>query len=335
MILRRICQLSLTRITHQVSRAFDLKRKGTGYMEELKILLEECVCEKLIHMTASGARDKDGISKVRIRPILQKGSLMFQSAARKGKQEFHSNRDRDELIGDVLKFMEEDFRQLQIQMQDELITVLISKKGKVTIKRKKSVTKLDAPVLMHNRKKHYILEEGIPVPFLIDLGVQTAEGRIVHARYDKFRQINRFLEFIEDVLPNLDPNRTNTIIDFGCGKSYLTFAMYYYLHVLKKYSIRVIGLDLKKDVIALCNRLSKKFEFENLTFLHGDIAGYEGVDQVDMVVTLHACDTATDYALAKAVKWGAKVILSVPCCQHEINKQIQNDLLSPVLQYAF
>ena len=303
-------------------------------MEELKILLEECVCEKLIHMTASGARDKDGISKVRIRPVLQKGSLMFQSAARKGKQEFHSNRDRDELIGDVLKFMEEDFRQLQIQMQDELITVLISKKGKVTIKRKKSVTKLDAPVLMHNRKKHYILEEGIPVPFLIDLGVQTAEGRIVHARYDKFRQINRFLEFIEDVLPNLDPNRTNTIIDFGCGKSYLTFAMYYYLHVLKKYSIRVIGLDLKKDVIALCNRLSKKFGFENLTFLHGDIAGYEGVDQVDMVVTLHACDTATDYALTKAVKWGAKVILSVPCCQHEINKQIQNDLLSPVLQYG-
>ena len=303
-------------------------------MEELKILLEECVCEKLIHMTASGARDKDGISKVRIRPVLQKGSLMFQSAARKGKQEFHSNCDRDELIGDVLKFMEEDFRQLQIQMQDELITVLISKKGKVTIKRKKSVTKLDAPVLMHNRKKHYILEEGIPVPFLIDLGVQTAEGRIVHARYDKFRQINRFLEFIEDVLPNLDPNRTNTIIDFGCGKSYLTFAMYYYLHVLKKYPIRVIGLDLKKDVIALCNRLSKKFGFENLTFLHGDIAGYEGVDQVDMVVTLHACDTATDYALAKAVKWGAKVILSVPCCQHEINKQIQNDLLSPVLQYG-
>ena len=188
--------------------------------------------------------------------------------------------------------------------------------------------------LSHNRTKKYVLQEGVPVPFLVDLGVMTAEGKVVKSRYDKFRQINRFLEFIEDVLPNLDSNRTNTIIDFGCGKSYLTFAMYYYLHVLKKYSIRVIGLDLKKDVIALCNRLSKKFGFENLTFLHGDIAGYEGVDQVDMVVTLHACDTATDYALAKAVKWGAKVILSVPCCQHEINKQIQNDLLSPVLQYG-
>ena len=188
--------------------------------------------------------------------------------------------------------------------------------------------------LSHNRTKKYVLQEGVPVPFLVDLGVMTAEGKVVKSRYDKFRQINRFLEFIEDVLPNLDPNRTNTIIDFGCGKSYLTFAMYYYLHVLKKYPIRVIGLDLKKDVIALCNRLSKKFGFENLTFLHGDIAGYEGVDQVDMVVTLHACDTATDYALAKAVKWGAKVILSVPCCQHEVNKQIQNDLLSPVLQYG-
>ena len=153
--------------------------------------------------------------------------------------------------------------------------------------------------LSHNRTKKYVLQEGVPVPFLVDLGVMTAEGKVVK-----------------------------------CGKSYLTFAMYYYLHVLKKYPIRVIGLDLKKDVIALCNRLSKKFGFENLTFLHGDIAGYEGVDQVDMVVTLHACDTATDYALAKAVKWGAKVILSVPCCQHEINKQIQNDLLSPVLQYG-
>ena len=322
-ILRRICQLSLTRITHQVSRAFDLKRKGTGYMEELKILLEECVCEKLIHMTASGARDKDGISKVRIRPVLQKGSLMFQSAARKGKQEFHSNRDRDELIGDVLKFMEEDFRQLQIQMQDELITVLISKKGKVTIKRKKSVTKLDAPVLMHNRKKHYILEEGIPVPFLIDLGVQTAEGRIVHARYDKFRQINRFLEFVQDILPQMEKGRELTILDFGCGKSYLTFALYYYLKILNGYDIRVIGLDLKEDVIARCNALAEKYGYDKLTFLTGDIADYEGVSKVDMVVTLHACDTATDYALEKALEWDAKVILSVPCCQHELNKQME------------
>ena len=303
-------------------------------MEELKILLEECVCEKLIHMTASGARDKDGISKVRIRPVLQKGSLMFQSAARKGKQEFHSNCDRDELIGDVMKFMEEDFRQLQIQMQDELITVLISKKGKVTIKRKKSVTKLDAPVLMHNRKKHYILEEGRAVPFLVDLGVMTKDGKIVNSRYDKFRQINRFLEFIEDILPKLDRSRESVILDFGCGKSYLTFAMYYYLKELKGYPVRIIGLDLKKDVIEKCNGLAVKYGYEKLAFYTGDIASYEGVDQVDMVVTLHACDTATDFALEKAVRWGAKVILSVPCCQHELNGQMENELLEPVLQYG-
>ena len=106
-----------------------------------------------------------------------------------------------------------------------------------------------AALLSHNRKKHYILEEGIPVPFLVDLGVMTKEGRVVNSRYDKYRQINRFLEFIEDILPNLDQDRESTIIDFGCGKSYLTFAMYYYLKELKGYPVRIVGLDLKEDVI--------------------------------------------------------------------------------------
>lgn len=187
---------------------------------------------------------------------------------------------------------------------------------------------------MHNRKKHYILEEGIPVPFLIDLGVQTAEGRIVHARYDKFRQINRFLEFVQDILPQMEKGRELTILDFGCGKSYLTFALYYYLKILNGYDIRVIGLDLKEDVIARCNALAEKYGYDKLTFLTGDIADYEGVSKVDMVVTLHACDTATDYALEKALEWDAKVILSVPCCQHELNKQMENEILKPVLKYG-
>ena len=173
--------------------------------------------------------------------------------------------------------------------------------------------------MSHNRSKKYILEEGIPVPFLQDLGVMTKDGKIVHSRFDKFRQINRFLEFIEDILPKLEKDREITILDFGCGKSYLTFAMYYYLHVLKEYDIRIIGLDLKSDVIHHCNELSRKYGYDKLEFLVGDIADYEGVREVDMVVTLHACDTATDFALAKAVGWNAKVILSVPCCQHELN----------------
>ena len=179
-----------------------------------------------------------------------------------------------------------------------------------------------------------MLEEGKPVEFLVDLGVMTREGKIVRTRYDKFRQINRFLEFIEDILPNLDPGRETTIIDFGCGKSYLTFAMYHYLHCLKGYPVQIIGLDLKKDVITRCNLLAEQYGYEKLRFYHGDIASYEGVDHVDMVVTLHACDTATDYALAKAVRWGARVILSVPCCQHELNRQMKNEQMKPVFQYG-
>ena len=188
--------------------------------------------------------------------------------------------------------------------------------------------------LQHNRQKRYVIPEGHAVPFLVDLGVQTPDGKVIKSRYDKFRQINRFLEFIEDILPELDKGRELTILDFGCGKSYLTFAMYYYLHELKEYDIRIIGLDLKKEVIRHCNELSEKYGYEKLRFLEGDIADYTGVNKVDMVVTLHACDTATDYALAKAVGWDAKVILSVPCCQHELNRQIRNEVLEPVLRYG-
>ena len=228
----------------------------------------------------------------------------------------------------------EGFRQLEALHPQEHIQVLISKKGKRSVHRSKSGCPVPKANLSHNRKKQYILDPEIPVPFLIDLGVQTKEGKIVHSRYDKFRQMNRFLEFIEDIVPELPKDRESVIIDFGCGKSYLTFAMYYYLHELKHYDVRIIGLDLKADVIAHCQNLAEEYGYEKLSFLTGDIAQYEGVDHVDMVVTLHACDTATDYALEKAVKWGAKVILSVPCCQHEVNKQIQNDLLQPVLKYG-
>ena len=193
---------------------------------------------------------------------------------------------------------------------------------------------INQAALEHNRKKQYLLPEGTAVPFLVDLGVMTKEGAIVHSRYDKYRQINRFLEFIEDILPQLNKNKENVIIDFGCGKSYLTFAMYYYLKEVKGYPVRIIGLDLKEDVIRHCSDLAVRYGYEKLSFTCGDIASYEGVDHVDMVVTLHACDLATDCALEKAVGWGAKVILSVPCCQHELNRQIHNPVLQPVLEYG-
>lgn len=303
-------------------------------MENLYHTLEACLCDRLLQAVVSGARKKDGPSKVKIRPIMKKNELLFQSAMQVGKQEFHENLDRDQAIQKITGWLMADFGQLQMELTDKTVTVLTSKKGKVTIKEKKKAEAAPCANLSHNRKKTYILEEGIPVPFLIDLGVMTKEGKIVHSKYDKFRQINRFLEFIEDIREELPKGREVTILDFGCGKSYLTFAMYYYLKVLKGMDIRIIGLDLKEEVIAHCSRLAESYGYGKLKFLTGDIASYTGEDSVDMVVTLHACDTATDFALEKAVRWGARVILSVPCCQHELNGQMSSEILAPVFRYG-
>lgn len=314
-------------------------------MEEISRLLTEILNIDFIRAVISNPRDKTGIIKIKARPLEKKGELFFQLESFTRTQAFHENLSGTDACRRLTEYMGQ-FGQMQIETVQEECTVLVSKKGKVTIKRKRR-QKAAAPAdRSHNRKKHYILEEGIPVPFLQDLGVMTEEGKIVRTKTDKFRQINRFLEFVEDILPRLDKGRELTILDFGCRKSYLTFAMYYYLHDLKGYDIRIIGLDLKSEVIAHCGKLAKKYGYEKLTFLEGDIADYDGVDQVDMVVTLHACDTATDYALAKAVGWGAEVILSVPCCQHELNAQFAEDreqtkeqteresCLAPVMDYG-
>ena len=302
-------------------------------MDEVYTLLENVLNIEFIRAILSNPRVKDGIQKVKVRPMEMKGQLCFQLESFTKTQAFHENGEPAQVLSRIMEYLKE-FRQMQIETVREDISVLISKKGKITVKRKKKVSEIKAPELSHNRKKRYILEEGKPVPFLIDLGVMTREGRIVHSRMDKFRQINRFLEFIEDILPQLDRDRELTVIDFGCGKSYLTFAMYYYLHELRGYNINITGLDLKEEVIRHCNELTVKYGYKKLRFLAGDIADYDGADRVDMVVTLHACDTATDFALAKAIGWGAKVILSVPCCQHELNGQISNRDLAPIMDYG-
>lgn len=290
-------------------------------MEEIRQLLQAVLNIDFIRAVISNPRGKEGIIRVKVRPLEKKGKLLFQFESFTEKQAFHRNLEKEEAQEQFLAYAEQ-FRQMQIETVEEEYTVLISKKGKVTVRKKRRKEKAQAADLAHNRKKHYILEEGRAVPFLKDLGVMTEDGKIVRTKTDKFRQINRFLEFVEDILPGLDRGRELTILDFGCGKSYLTFAMYYYLHELKGYDIRIIGLDLKQDVISHCQQLAERYGYGKLTFLVGDIADYDGVDRVDMVVTLHACDTATDYALAKAVGWDAKVILSVPCCQHELNTQL-------------
>lgn len=302
-------------------------------MDELRTVLEDNLNSEFLLAVLSNPRQADGPTKVRIRPVRHKDRQVYQFEAFCGTQVFHQNLEKEEACGKILEYME-NFRQMQLETQSAAVSALVSKKGKVTVKKKLRARKKAPAETDHNRKKHYILEEGIPVPFLQDLGVMTAEGKIVRTKFDKFRQINRFLEFIQDVLPKLPREREIRILDFGCRKSYLTFAMYYYLHELQGLDVRILGLDLKEDVIRACNQLSQRYGYEKLRFLEGNIADYTGADEVDMVVTLHACDTATDFALAKAVGWKAKVILSVPCCQHELNGQMENELLRPILQYG-
>ena len=314
--------------------------------EELLQVLTDTVNRGLYQIIISNAREKDKAFKVKIRPVMLQGEILFQETVYQGVKVFHTNYKDTEIIPRIEQYLLKDFKQCEIEHTNSKVIILVSKKGKMTIKKKltagnaKTEAGQDKPamaqntVMNHNRTKNYILKEGIPVPFLIDLGVQTTDGRIIRSRYDKYKQINRFLEFIEDSLPALDKERELRIIDFGCGKSYLTFAMYYYLHELRGQDVAITGLDLKEDVIAHCNELCHKYGYQKLEFIKGDIAEYDKGTVVDMVVTLHACDTATDYALKKAVTWDAKVILSVPCCQHEVNREIACEKLQPILQYG-
>lgn len=386
-------------------------------MNELNTLLVNMLTENLNQMVLSNSTDKDRAVKAKIRPILLKGKLMFQETLYRGTQVFHHNYLPQDMCRQVTEYLNGLFKQAEMEDKEQKAVILVSKKGKITIKchkisfekrternsekierniknqkeeeknqeeleqqigkieaeeskkeqdkqqkcskeigvsknnqekqnqklkkeesqqnnEKSKIEKKNSIGLEHNRVKQYILEEGRPVDFLVGLGVQSADGKVLKAKYDKFRQINRYLEFIEDILDELPRDRTIRIIDFGCGKSYLTFAMYYYLHELCKKDIEVIGLDLKTEVIDHCNSLAKEYGYQHLHFEKGDIRNYEKSEQVDMVVSLHACDTATDYALEKAVKWGAKVIMAVPCCQHEVNKQIKCRTFSPILKYG-
>ena len=279
-------------------------------------LLDICISDKLIDMVISGQKNKseDKAVKVRIRPVILKNEIEYQVSEFVGRKVLHSNHSAADVKKKIIDYMTEDFKQAQINMTDAAATILSSKSKTLTCKYKKAGQLKVQRDLSHNRTKKYIIQEGKPVAFMIDLGVMGQDGKIIRTRYDKFRQINRFLEYIEDILPKLD--------------------MYYYLKELKGYNIRIIGLDLKADVIEHCNELRTRYGYDKLDFYVGDIATYKDVDKVDMVVTLHACDTATDYALAKAVKWGAEVILSVPCCQHEANRTIKSDILSPVMDYG-
>ncbi len=297
-----------------------------------QILTEALDSGSLIKIIFAGKRRKSqDYRKVIMRPVNIKGETVYQTEYHYEKKVTHSNISRSDVVKTAAKLIAEDFKQVNILTETEDIQILASKPERPRITR--NCTKRQAADLSHNKRKNYIIEDNTPCDFLIKLGVMSPDGRVVKKHYSKFRQINRFLEIADDSFSYLPDDRTLRIIDFGCGKSYLTFALYYYLKLIKHRDVEITGLDLKKDVIEFCSRTAAELGYDGLTFLTGDIADYES-DGADMVVTLHACDTATDYALANAVKWNSRVILSVPCCQHELFSQIQSPVNEPMLKHG-
>lgn len=305
---------------------------------------------KMIKTVFSRKRRKsDKCSRVLIRPVSRRDSLSYQIEYTYEKKVTHKNITPGEVAEEAFDLAASKFKQINIITADEEIQVLANKPEKPRITR--TCILHDAPDLSHDKKKNYVIPEGSPCDFLIHLGVMDEKGKVYKKHYSKFRQINRFLEIVDDVSPYLLKNAFSgveninsekdidiepkplRIIDFGCGKAYLTFALYYYFVKQKNIPCRITGLDLKDDVIKFCQKTADEIGYDGLEFQTGDIADYSD-DAADMVVTLHACDTATDYALINAVKWDTEVILSVPCCQHELFRQIKNEVSAPMLKHG-
>lgn len=302
-------------------------------MEKLNQLINDILINnELIEAVLSDTRKKIDYNKVSIKPFISKTNLYYQFSFYYDKKVLHQNLDIQASIIKLNSLFQNEFKKGTLFTVKNDIQILISKKFKITILNH-SPTK-QYPDLVHDRTKNYLIEQNKPADFLIELGVMNRAGKVLSKKYDKFKQINRFLEMIEDILPYLKTDKQLNIIDFGCGKSYLTFALYYYLKKLNGYNINIVGLDLKQEVIDDCNSLVKKLNWDKINFCVGDIANYIPKNDIDVVVTLHACDTATDAALQKAICWNANIILSVPCCQHELNAKIKNDILEPMLKYG-
>ena len=286
---------------------------------DLKPVLDEGLARAVL----SKPRRDSPYSRVTVRPVVVADELRYQFEYRQGPKATHANLPPLEAETELASLIHRDFRQALLQTPAHDYQVL---DGDKVLRRAPTAKSTE---LAHDRRKRRLLPEGVPVPFLVELGVMTPEGKVRARRQDKFRQINRFLELVDDVLPN----RTLRIVDFGSGKSYLTFALYHLLAVERRLEVEVVGLDLKEDVIERCRALAGTLGYERLQFEVGDIALYDGA-AADVVVSLHACDTATDAALDRAVRWGAEVILAVPCCQHELYDQIDDESLGPLLSHG-
>lgn len=303
-------------------------------MLEMKEDFLQTICEEQPYkVILSNPVEKDQeVRKIVIQLQQGKRGLQYQIEKFTQKQAFHINIEERGLLESLMTYFGTEFMQLTAWTAQWEYQGKITKKGKLLNNRRKNS---EQPQIRqgNNREKNYCIPEGTVIPPLVDMGIFTKEGKIVRTKYDKYRQINRFLEMVEDALRNL-PDEPLNIIDFGCGKSYLTFLLYYYLVEVKQREVTITGLDLKKTVIEHCQQTAEKYHYDNLKFELGDIHGYQTTKPVHMVITLHACDTATDFALYNAICWNADVILSVPCCQHEWNQQMQGEQLSILSRYG-
>ena len=302
-------------------------------MEEIKKYISEMNSEELIKIVISNKINKEvKYNKITILLKETRDKKFYQIEKYTDKQVFHENIDIDDLDNKLEEYIINNYKQVAAWSNDTTYDMKISKKGKVHLSKKRGENSKLAKKA-HNKEKNYILKEGMIIEPLIDLGIFTKEGKVINSKYDKYKQINRFIEIIDDEIKKNNYEEL-TILDFGCGKSYLTFVLYYYFVEIKKINVKMIGLDLKEDVIKKCNEIAKRYNYENLHFELGDINGFKYNNKVDMVITLHACDTATDYALYNAIKWNAKMIFSVPCCQHELNAQMKSDEFSMLTKYG-
>lgn len=296
--------------------------------------LEEIANLRLVSGTLSSPwkKDEKAILRLAIRLVKIKGTLCYQITEHYQNKALHRNLSPESCVKLVQDVIPDYFRQGIFTTQSTHYHLLVSKQKELKIIKKTS--EVAALPVLHNRKKTYILEEGVPIPFLISLGVMNEQGKVIPKKYDKFRQINRFVEMVADLIDELPKNACLEVIDFGCGKAYLTFALHYYLHHILKRSVNMVGLDLKEDVIHYCQNLADELACVGLKFKVGDIKGFQPEKKVNLVISLHACDTATDAALEKAVRWDADVILCVPCCQHELFSQVSCDPLSSLLRHG-
>lgn len=306
---------------------------------ELYKYISEIISADPIRIVFSNKSNKEyKYNKVKINFAQIKDRNLYQVEKFTDKQVFHENIEKEELAS-VIEGMMKNFKQMASISAEYNFDMRISKKGKIFFSKHAQTNNIKLKS-SHNKKKNYILQEGMIIPPLIDLGVFTKEGKVINSKYDKFKQINRFVEIIDDEIKKIekdyceDREKVLHILDFGCGKSYLTFILYYYFTEIKKINVKITGLDLKEDVIKNCNKIAESYGYNNLKFELGNINGYKYENNLDMVITLHACDTATDYALFNAINWNAKMIFSVPCCQHEINSTMKPEKLKLISKYG-